>query len=159
MKIRFLTRQVFRTGRPGGDTIYEEGRVYDLREDQARRWLRRDVAVFVTEEEEGEAQLPEAPSKPAKPSRTVSSSEGPSHEPEDRALRGTDFDDPGVDTSRPDAMTTADIQTAQQGPSDGLDNMLREDLLELVKERGMDLGSGYHARKDIIAALRAQSDN
>lgn len=47
MRIRFTARQVYETGGPGLGPVFEPGEVVDLRDDLARRWLRRGVAVEV----------------------------------------------------------------------------------------------------------------
>ena len=77
MKIRF---NITRTVKAVDGETYEEGKVYDLSEASARRWLRRGVAVEVDESEKESASLaadetavPDAP-KPRR--RTVSHDDG-----------------------------------------------------------------------------------
>jgi hypothetical protein len=145
-KVKFLSKQQPRTGRPEGDPVYEAGKVYDLRDDQARKWVSRSAAVFVRDDEE-----------PAPASPLPQESPTP---PESRAARGLDQDDPGVDAPKPDAMTLADIKPPTTRPRlDDFEDMLREDLLELAEKRGIDLGPGYHKKEDVIAALRGSQSN
>ena len=60
MKIRF---NITRTVKAVDGETYEEGKVYDLSEASARRWLRRGVAVEVSASDKQEA--PEAAARPS----------------------------------------------------------------------------------------------
>lgn len=130
MKVRFLARQQPRTGRPEGDPVFEEGETYDLREDQARKWVNRNVAVFV---KDGEKPKP-APSK-----------REPDPEPEPIAA------------SAPDAMTTADLSPtpkADEYASAAYEDMTRDELLDLAGQRGVELPAGYVRKEQLIEALQ-----
>lgn len=134
MKVKFLSRQQPRTGRPEGDPVFEAGEVYDLREDQARKWVNRNVAEFVRSD--------------AKPKE----SSPPQPEAEPKAAE-----------KAPDAMTTADVKSdptrAPSGDSDAAGatykDMLREDLLKLIEKRDLELPPGYVGKDQLIEILKA----
>ena len=136
MKVRFLSRQEPQTGRPEGDPVYEEGETYDLRDDQARKWVNRNVAVFVKDGEKPKSEPTPEPTPEPKPQRALKpGSTPPAKQAETRAA--------------PDAMKTSDIKP------DSYEDMLRDDLLALAEERGVDLPSGYVSKETLIELLRA----
>lgn len=60
MKIKFLSDQIYETEGRNTGPKFSAGQVVDLSDDMANRWLRRQVAVIVTEEPENEkAKEPE----------------------------------------------------------------------------------------------------
>jgi hypothetical protein len=47
MRIRFTTRAVYETDGPGKGPVYEAGSEHEMRDDLARRWINRGVAMEV----------------------------------------------------------------------------------------------------------------
>jgi hypothetical protein len=62
MKIKFLKTCKYDQNDKANSRLYEEGKVYDLAPDHARRWIRRQAAVEV---------VPELPAPKAKVERLV----------------------------------------------------------------------------------------
>lgn len=57
MRIQFTSAQIYETEGPRRGPRFEEGEVYDCREDFAHRWVERNVAVHI----EGDFPEPIAP--------------------------------------------------------------------------------------------------
>lgn len=60
MRVKFLRTEV--VPQNAGDIVYREGEIYDLRDDQVARWLRRGAVVEVPDDAEDDSS-PKAGSK------------------------------------------------------------------------------------------------
>jgi formylmethanofuran dehydrogenase subunit A len=49
VRIKFTEHTIFETEGPGRGPVFEVGRYYTMREDQAQKWIKREVAEFVEE--------------------------------------------------------------------------------------------------------------
>lgn len=86
-KIRFLET---RTVKDGSGFTYQAGQVYEVSEDGARHWLRRNVAVLV----DPSRPMPIDPEPDDPPAQPPEGSVGPDSEPDDPP------DDPPAQQSR-----------------------------------------------------------
>jgi hypothetical protein len=65
-RILFTKETVYETEGVGRGPTFKAGSVYDLRDDLADRWLRREVAVLAPEPEPDAASTPPAVPEPAR---------------------------------------------------------------------------------------------
>lgn len=165
-KVKFISRQSPRTGRPEGDPVFEAGQTYDLRDDQARKWVNRQVAEYVGREAKAATAAAEVEAPKPRSAPVVGS--GLSKQAEARALRGTNLNDQGTDAPPPpNAMTMADFEAPPQSDASGDlqqrfesgENLNRDLLIELAQQLGVELPSGYNSKDDLRATIASSLES